>query len=98
MEAKTTVKVKALPQCHRCQGSLVLDHEQDLITGLKLSVLLCINCGWISRRDATIGYFPMRSTRRSIRRLSNSATTLSMRFCKSLLRKEVKVNGSKDDG
>ena len=46
MEAKTTVKVKALPQCHRCQGSLVLDHEQDLITGLKLSVLLCINCGF----------------------------------------------------
>jgi len=45
MEGKTTVKIKALPQCHRCQGSLVLDHEQDLITGLKLFVLLCINCG-----------------------------------------------------
>lgn len=45
MEAQTTAKIKALPQCHRCQGSLVLDREQDLVTGLALSVLLCVNCG-----------------------------------------------------
>ena len=45
MKADTTVKIKALPQCTRCQGSLVLDREQDLVTGLTLSVLLCINCG-----------------------------------------------------
>jgi len=45
MEAKTTPKIKALPQCTRCQGSLVLDREQDLVTGLTLTVLLCINCG-----------------------------------------------------
>ena len=45
MDADTTVKTKALPQCTRCQGSLVLDHEQDLVTGLALPVLLCINCG-----------------------------------------------------
>ncbi len=45
MKAETTVKIKALPECIRCQGSLVLDREQDLITGLTLTVLLCINCG-----------------------------------------------------
>ncbi len=45
MKAETTVKIKALPECTRCQGSLVLDREQDLITGLTLTVLLCINCG-----------------------------------------------------
>ena len=45
MKANTTVKIKALPQCTRCQGSLVLDREQDLVTGLNLTVLLCINCG-----------------------------------------------------
>ncbi len=45
MEAKTTVKVKALPQCPRCQGTSFLDREQDLVAGLNLSVLLCINCG-----------------------------------------------------
>ncbi|MDA0739204.1 MAG: hypothetical protein O2999_04005 [Nitrospirae bacterium] len=45
METETKLKVKALPQCTRCQGSLVLDRELDLITGLALPVLLCINCG-----------------------------------------------------
>ncbi len=45
MKAETTVKIKALPECTRCQGSLVLDREQDLIPGLTLTVLLCINCG-----------------------------------------------------
>ncbi len=45
MKANTPAKIKALPQCTRCQDSLVLDREQDLVTGLNLSVLLCINCG-----------------------------------------------------
>jgi len=31
--------------CDKCQGTLVLDREVDLLTGMTLCVSLCINCG-----------------------------------------------------
>ena len=59
MESETKVKVKALPQCTRCQGSLVMDREHDLVTGLSRAVRNLIaqrnstgaGCtGWSARR------------------------------------------------
>jgi hypothetical protein len=31
--------------CEKCQGSMLLDREVDMESGLSLLVLLCINCG-----------------------------------------------------
>ncbi len=31
--------------CDKCQGTLVLDREVDLLTVMTLCVSLCINCG-----------------------------------------------------
>ena len=45
MGMDTTFRTQSLPTCSHCQGSLVIDDERDLVTGLALSVALCINCG-----------------------------------------------------
>ena len=44
-DTDTTLNTPSLPSCTRCQGSLVLDQERDLISGITLPVFLCINCG-----------------------------------------------------
>lgn len=31
--------------CEKCQGSMLLDREVDMESGLSLLVLVCINCG-----------------------------------------------------
>jgi transcription elongation factor Elf1 len=31
--------------CEKCQGSMLLDREVDMESGMSLLVLVCINCG-----------------------------------------------------
>jgi DNA-directed RNA polymerase subunit M/transcription elongation factor TFIIS len=34
-----------MQSCEKCQGSMLLDREIDMESGLSLLVYLCINCG-----------------------------------------------------
>jgi len=39
--------------CEKCQGSMLLDREVDMESGLSLLVLVCINCGRRKQAERT---------------------------------------------
>jgi len=39
------VNGKTTNVCEKCQGTLGVDREVDLLTGMALTVYRCINCG-----------------------------------------------------